>query len=209
VSGPWVIAFIALTAVVLLLAVLVLGVIRRVMERLLQTEAMFSPKLTDSSSGAGPTPGEPAPSLPSNLVPGSKAPYDTPQGRMVLFLDAGCEPCRVLAHDLTSHGLKLNGFQPILVIDDAALIRQNHFPDGIVVIDDQRSIAKSWQVTGTPSVFLIDETGTVRARSHPNSARDLHQLVMQHSKRDSRRDHKTAFALSSHKPTMEGNSHDH
>lgn len=175
-STRWIAAFAALTAVVGLLAILLLGLMRRVLDVLQRLEAALTPGHPDDHSAGRPRVGDLAPPLPAPATGQSAG-----AGTLVVFLEAGCDPCQVLAADLSRRRFEPAPYRGIIVADDVDAFDRG-FPDHwTVVADPDYRIFGSWQVTGNPIAFLIDATGTLRARDYANRAKDLQTLLQRAS----------------------------
>ncbi len=174
-TTPWVIAFLSLSIVVLTVCVLMLGLSSRIMERLGQLEAALAPMATLPFTG--PNIGDVPPRLPLGLsrVPGRE---DT----LVLFLEFGCQPCRVLAEDLKRHPISSPGVTTVVVVDDTRLLSRNSISENLSILTDSgRAIAESWGVNGTPVAFFLSAQGKVTARTNPNSVADVNRLLRENN----------------------------
>jgi len=169
VTGPWIVAFSVLAIAVVLLTIVVLGLVQRIGQVLQRVEAL----LTNNSGVQNPInmlvpTGIPAPDVPD--APGA-------HGKLVLFLEAGCEACQVLVADLNRKRLSTEAVSLIAVVDDpdspiASLPRSWR-----VVHDRDRLVAQAWKVSATPVSYAVDPTGIIRAAGFPNTSRDLQRLL--------------------------------
>lgn len=117
-TAVWTAAFAILAAAVVLLALFVLGVSSRVLRILYSVETKL--RITTASNVLG-----------SHSLAGSRAPQllldATVNGHgevaagwaAIVFLDAGCEPCNVLATDLTARRTTFDGLTTVAIVDDA------------------------------------------------------------------------------------------
>ncbi len=168
-TTAWVAAFSGLALVVTLIAVLLLGLIRRdidVMSRVETTLASFS-----VSDG---------PPKPTGLCEGDAAPAldARHEAALVVFLDTGCDPCQALAADIRRHRFTPAHHQPIAVMDHPEGFPDPPLPTGWTVVPDpDHRVATSWRVTGTPDAFAVDDLGTIRGRDFANTTKDLRRLL--------------------------------
>lgn len=175
-TTPWIVAFLALTFVVFLLAMLMLGLAQRVVGTLHRIEQALAPGIPGSAlgMGGGPQVGDRAPELPVPALDG-----DSRLGSLVVFLEIGCEACRVLAQDLTRHRLGPSRYETTLIVDDLSLLDDDRAYGAVVLTDPERAIGTAWGVTGTPVAFLLNRNRTVLVRAHPNRVDDLRRLMKQ------------------------------
>lgn len=161
-TGWWIAAFVALAATTLLLAAFNLGLARRTIAALESIEQGAPVK-------QGPTVGETAPALPSGLG------VDAAGGAVVLFLEAGCDPCEILAADLRRGSPDLRPRAPVAIADseESALA----LPTWATFLDTSHQVFNAWQVKGTPHAFVVDERGVIVTKGYPNTSRDLMRLV--------------------------------
>lgn len=170
----WVLVLIALTIAVGLLALYSLGEGRRVLRAVSQrsSDVVFLPS---ADRGHGPPIGDQAPTLPPTAT---NRPAGTATGapRLVLFAEAGCGPCTVLAADLSRRPVDANGTDLVVVIDEEAFAKK--FGDEwTVIVDPDWQVAGTWQVTGTPHVTLIDQHGHVSQNTVVNTRKEVQRLV--------------------------------
>ncbi|HEX2050787.1 MAG TPA: hypothetical protein VHJ34_09175 [Actinomycetota bacterium] len=176
-SGPWIVAFVLLSLVVVAVAVLTLGLLRRsaaVLEALEQR-------------GAG---GMPAP---SGLAPGTRVPDfagvdrsgavvtrdELAYGaRVFLFLTPTCAPCRSLAEELARRAPVHLGV-PLVVVVQSAPDRDPGLPATIdaLVFDPDGTVGRAFDVTGYPYAMAVDGDGVVTKGAVPGSVSDLRSLA--------------------------------
>lgn len=168
----WLLVLIILTLGVGLLAVYALGVGRRVLAALTErpSDVMFT---SSGASSGGPRIGQEAPPL---KVGDHIGPMAYGARRLVLFAEAGCQPCAVLAADLTRKPLNSSDVELVAVLDDA------HFAERFreqwtVIVDPSWGIAGAWEITGTPHVTLLDQQGRVTHNTVVNTRKEVQQLV--------------------------------
>jgi methylamine dehydrogenase accessory protein MauD len=173
----WLVSYVALWLVVLLLAFLLLGALRALgllRWRLEQMEAT-----TPSRTGRGGLkPGKKAPdfTLPS-VARGEVSLHDFAGRRVFLvFTQSGCRPCHKVAPELNR--LHAAGAVQVLVVNNgeaeatqkwAAEVKVR-FP---VLMQQQFSVSKRYEMYATPFAFLIDEHGVIASKGIINNAQHI------------------------------------
>ena len=181
-SVPWIVAFVALWLVVLFLGFLLLGTLRNVgllTWRLEQLEATTPGRLGRN----GLKPGKKAPVFTLPSTTGNDASLNEFAGRKLLlvFVQANCGPCHAIVPELNR---LTGGKEPlqVLAVNHAspeaarAWVQETGavFP---VVVQEDWSISKRYEVFVTPFGFLIDERGTVAAQGIVSTRRQLGYLL--------------------------------
>ena len=173
-TGPWLAAFVVLWVLVLLLAVLVLGVLRRVvpvLDRLERGQAQ-------AAGGFGLPVGSELPGFEARDREGGAVTGDAiPRPGIVLFLDPECRPCRKLADELRSAAANLSRVPLAFVAPDTGAGRQLVPPAGLVLLQTGQAISRAFQTSITPHAFLIDANGRVSDQTIPESVADLNALA--------------------------------
>lgn len=174
-TTPWIIGFICLVGTVAVLATIMVGLLRRITDVLLKVEAaLISPLPVGGNPASGELRvGDTVPPLP--LQSGENFPNT--RGTLLVFLEASCEPCQVLAADINRRRYKPPDFRLVVVVDDDDSLGHEWPVEWTVVVDRDRMLSKSWRVWGTPAAYLVDYDGTVRGRKFANSANDLQRLI--------------------------------
>jgi len=177
-SGPWIVVVIALWLTVIVLAAFVVGLGKRalpLLERLSDHVADGQVSGAQSVSASSLQPGAQTPELP-DFYRGQTGPSPVFQHRLVLFVEAGCEPCAVLVADLRRRRIHQGNVELVAVVDDAQFAQK--FPDQwSVIIDDSHRVTVDWQVRGTPSAVLTTASGQLIRTYVPNSRKDLETLL--------------------------------
>lgn len=172
-STPWVVAFVLLTLLVVVLTLLVLGLLRQSLQVMRRLELTLGPPTVNVQDGPGV--GSPAPALlGSNGFPTIEFSAAS-SWSLVLFLEAGCEPCQVLAHEISHHAKWQGDVRRILVVDHAGMAPDPDQP-WLVHLDPTHVTADFWSVKSSPFAFMVDREGLVRGAAHPNSLADLERL---------------------------------
>lgn len=176
-STPWAVAFVALWAVVILLAVVVLGLLRRIGAVLERTEATIT-AAARSVGGARPVTkiGSFEVRNVDRAIVSSSELFST--GSVVLFMSAGCEPCRKLASELTGVTDTIDGVPLYVLIEDSRVAREFPLPPRATVLYQVDSAAsRAFANLVTPQAFAVDVGGEVIDVAVPASAQDIRRLA--------------------------------
>ncbi len=177
-TAPWIAAFFALWALVLVEGMALLGLLRRVTSVLERTEAAVL-----------------APTEVGGAAPGTKIPPFEVQGRsgervhskvllsspaVVLFVGAGCAPCHQLVLQLEGVAEFGDGARLIVISDDSPERPTLPTPPGPVrVFQRDRAASDAFQNAATPQAFAVDGDAVVRDTLVPGSLQDLRRLAGQ------------------------------
>lgn len=177
---PWIIAFAALSFVVLIVGLLVVGIQRRLSTVLEAAEAVV--RLSGASFGAA---GLPA----GSVVPYFEA-YDE-QGRpissavllaepaIVVFLASDCEPCHRLVADLATIETRPLGVELIVVLSEGDTGLRIPTLGGLTpVYQRDRGVAAAFDSSASPHAFAIGSERTIVGSATPNSFGQLEQLAL-------------------------------
>jgi hypothetical protein len=177
--AAWIVLIGALWLVVLLLAVLVLGLVRRVS----QLEAV---QLTISPANAPNTPYDD-----QRLAPGAMLPiaaeverlWSGDRGRakrLFLVLSSRCGPCRKLADELRE------GWRTGEMVDELELVVITD-PDGVasyadlgasdIVAQTAGQVSRAWGVPGTPFAVAVDASGLISASGFARTPAGLREIA--------------------------------
>lgn len=164
-NAEWLAAFGLLTLLVFVMATVLIGLVRRVTTLLDRVERTL---LSSYSS---------AELMPNGLAVGDMAPLSietrsvqvaegltTAEHRasLILFLEAGCEACKVLYKDIVHRRFDPSPLAGVAVIDHPDEF-DNAVPNGWTVMGDpSREISAAWLVNSTPICFLLDDNGVIR-----------------------------------------------
>ena len=173
-SPWWLISFIALWLVVLSLGFLLLGALRALgllRWRLEQLEAT-----TPSRIGRGGLkPGKTAPDFTLPGAAGGEVSLHDFAGRRVflVFTQSGCKPCHRVIPELNR--LQRGGEVLVLVVNNGepeatrqwAAEARASFP---VLVQQQHSVSRRYEMYATPFAFLIDERGVIASKGIINNA---------------------------------------
>lgn len=178
-TTPWIIAFVALWALVMVLGVLVLGTLRRLAPVLERADLSRSDAAELVSPGGLPI-GATVPEF--SVFRADRAPFTEKSlegsKTIVLFLSSSCQPCERLVADLRDGDVPDLGVALVVVTDDPdhadALDRA---ADVTVLAQDDRSLAHVFESKATPHAFVVDEARRVVATGTPNDWGGLRQLL--------------------------------
>lgn len=176
-SWPWVLAVIGLWLSVVFLAVVVLGLLRKV--------SSFMEAAESRLGGASVPPGF------GGLEPGSVVPPFTVldgDGQVVLssdllgssvlllFMEAGCEPCDDLALALRGVGQTI-GSVAFWILTDADSPEPMRLPEGTrVLFQTQKSASKAFQNIASPQLFAVRHHMVI-GKKIPETIEDVTRLA--------------------------------
>jgi hypothetical protein len=176
VSWPWVVAFVLLWLTLLAVAVVLLGLLRRivpVLERAEQTIGQGGPL------DLGLSPGSTVGSFPVSRVDGEPATFPEllETTSIALLLEASCEPCRHLLADLRESRDAVEVPLKVL-LEDTAEARKlvDGVPVDVLYVRD-RAAARAFQTSATPHAFTVDPEGLVLEKRVPSGLGDLRAMA--------------------------------
>ncbi len=180
-SAPWIALIVVLTITVVLLAVIVLGLLRRVSGVLEAAEF----RLRDAGLGGsvgGAAVGTKVGAFSVVDREGATIPsaHLLQRGAVLVFVEAACEPCQHLAASLRS-GATIGASSPVYAI--APVEERSHDWDlgteVVVVFQRERAVSEVFDNIATPQAFAVNAEGIVVDRSIVNSAARLRELSEQ------------------------------
>jgi cytochrome oxidase Cu insertion factor (SCO1/SenC/PrrC family) len=177
-SGPWIVAFLALWVVVSLSAILLLGVLRRIANVLEQAEAHLSSNPNAELAGA--SPGTVISAFELRDVKGRIVRSDELLGKpaIFLFMSAACRPCLTLVEELRDDAPDTNGVALYTIFADSAGDRMLPSPARATALyQADRAASKVFQNGATPQAFAVDAAGVVIDSVVPRSTRELWRLA--------------------------------
>jgi hypothetical protein len=175
-TAPWIAAFLTLWVVVSLVALLTLGVLRRVTPVLEQAES----RLADLRAH------------PSGLDPGTTVPpfsVSEPNGdtfsnadlfgstTIVLFVGTACRACERFVRDLRGGEVPELGASLVAVAESAGEAEEFAAESARVVIQEAQSLSLLFKSDRFPHVFVIDAEARVVASGWPNDWEGVRTLV--------------------------------
>lgn len=175
-TTPWIAVVVALWMFVVVLGLIMLGTLRRIAPILEQAEA----RLAETPSITGLPLGATVPSFAAREVGGGAFTDADLLGATaaVLFLGASCKACESFVRDLESGRAPDLGLRLVTVVADPATahtLAQSR--EVVVVIDEERSLARAFESNIVPQTFVIDEHGRVRASGKPNDWEGVRHLL--------------------------------
>jgi AhpC/TSA family len=179
VSTPWIVAFVALWIFTLLLATILLGLLRRVMTVLEAAEARVTNALTAPRT-EGAAPGTRIPAFEATMD-GGRAVESTAllrEGAVLVFMEAGCEPCKQLAAELEGVGERIDGVPLYVVVEGAPAAAELALPPSLSVLYQREgAVSRAFETRATPQAFAVDATATVVERMIPGTRKHLRELA--------------------------------
>jgi hypothetical protein len=178
VSRFWVAVLLAQTALVLLLAVVVLGQLRRVAVVLEAAEAALRSQAAPPAA-PGLAPGATVPAFAARDPAGAPLAAAAPGGSpaVYLFVSGDCDACEPLLAELAGVADPLGGVRLVLVADPVAVERPTAGRvDALLVRQERGEVAAAFQATATPSAFAVDAAGTVVDARVVNTLAHLREL---------------------------------
>lgn len=179
-TTPWIVAFVALWALVVLLGLLVLGALRRLVPLIERSEELVSSAARSLTIG-GLAPGGSVPSFTAEDIHGATfADTDFEEApTIILFLEPACKACELLVRDLQEGQVPDLGARLVVVSSDRAEAeRLARSSEVMVIVDGDRSVARAFQSAVSPQTFVVDEHRMVLASGTPNEWDELRRLVM-------------------------------
>ncbi len=177
-TWPWIVAVVTLWLFALTLAVLVLGLLRRMSEFLETAQSRLTESDVPPDFG-GLLPGSPVPAFEARTEAGGRVRaaelLETPT--LLLFADPGCEPCEDLLRSMEGTHGHIDGV-PYLIVAEGTL-DVSDFPvpaDAEVVYQSGGDVSISFMNIATPQAFAIRK-GRIVGKSVPQSLQDLERLA--------------------------------
>lgn len=175
-TTPWIAVVVALWTFVVMLGLIMLGTLRRIAPILERAEA----RLAQTPSIMGLPVGATVPSFAAEDVGGGTFTDADLLGATatVLFLGSSCKACESFVGDLESGRAPDLGVRLVTVVADLEAARAlAQSPEVVVVIDEERSLARAFESNIVPQTFVVDEHGRVRASGKPNDWEGVRHLL--------------------------------
>lgn len=178
-STSWAAAFVALWVVVLVIAVVVVGLLRRISSVLEQAEA----HVASSGSGAAAIGGLPVASYAPEFRVFNENGDEIKTAELVrtptilLFMEAHCGPCEQLAPDLEPAVDEIEGV-PFFIVLSEEEGRPPWLPTGVrAVYQRQGELSQAFENTATPQAYVLDPSRFVLSKRLIGSLSDLRELA--------------------------------
>lgn len=178
-TSAWIVAFVALTVLVVLLTVVVLGLLRRLGAVIEQAQSVLAASARRLMIGGLP-PGSTVRPFAADDTRGSAFTELDLRGvtNVVLFLDDGCTACDRLVERLEAGHVPDVGAGLVVVSSTfEGGQRLASSVDVTVVVDSERSAARAFESVVSPQAFVVDEHGRVLANGTPTDWGDLVSIV--------------------------------
>jgi thiol-disulfide isomerase/thioredoxin len=177
-SGPWIAGFVALWIGFLTLAVILLGLLRRMSPILERAEAQLGMHGGKGSFGGAPVASAVAP---FQLVDAggrtalSRESVEEPT--LLLFVAPGCGPCEQILGGLDGVGHRYEGVPFHVVVEEGE--GEVEAPPGVSLLYERgRSASTAFQTIATPHAFVVDHGGLVLDQRIPGSVDDLRRMAL-------------------------------
>lgn len=174
-SAWWTTAFVALWLVVMIVAVILLGFLRRVTAVLERAELAVS---SGQVSLGGARVGMHVDKFDAVDASGGHVPPDGlfTSAAIYVLLHSGCEPCRHLVDRIRT--LRPSKIPVVAVLDDTPAGREFQLPPHVeVLFEHDGSVAAAFKSGGTPQAFAVAEGGVLVDFIVPASVADLEHLA--------------------------------
>jgi peroxiredoxin len=175
-TAPWIAAFLTLWIVVSLVALLTLGVLRRVTPVLEQAENRLADLRAHPS---GLHPGTTVPSFSVSELNGGTFTNSDLYGSttIVLFVGAACRACERFVRDLRNNDVPDLGARLVAVTENAEEARELASASARAVIQEAQSLSLLFKSDRFPHVFVVDAKARVVASGWPNDWEGVRALV--------------------------------
>lgn len=162
-SAPWMAAVISLWVLFVVLALVVIGVLRRVVAALetLSESGSFSTR----ELAGGPPVGSSLPAMELRGQDGGQLSLAELSGPFVLaVLTSHCAPCLGIAERLRAGQDTMSWLDGVVVVTDPEGPARLDLPEPVtVLVDPQSQVVATLQLPGTPFVIAVGADGTVQA----------------------------------------------
>jgi thiol-disulfide isomerase/thioredoxin len=177
------VAILALWIFVFLLAIVVVGLLRRLGDVLEQAEASLRTGQSTGAAGGAPV-GADVPrfrvleTTPENVAPREMASEELLRElSILLFMGEECGPCRHLAPELESVDALLQGVPLFVIVPEHDRTRE-WLPGNVPVLYEVRGeVTRAFENTATPQAYLVDEDHVIRAKRIVGSVAHLKALA--------------------------------
>lgn len=179
-SIGWIALVVVLWIVVLLLAAVVVGVLRRVTP-LLESKGDPPSQLPSRLMPQGLPIGSRLPAFNARTLNGEPFSADELLGStaVVLLLDGNCPTCRMLEDDMHRSGVVNVSNHLIIVVGDESEARRLTGIEATILLQSDDAVRRAFASNATPHAFAISAEGFVVANDTPNTVAGLRRLAEQ------------------------------
>ena len=177
-SAPWIAGFVALWIGFLALAVILLGLLRRMSPILERAEAQLGVHGGKGSFGGAPVASVVAPfQLVDSGGRSALSRESVEEPTLLLFVAPGCGPCEQILGGLDGVGERLEDVPLHVVVEEGE--GEVAAPPGVSLLYERGHAASgAFQTIVTPHAFVVDHGGLVLDQRIPGSAEDLRQMAL-------------------------------
>lgn len=177
-SAPWIAGFVVLWIGFLALAVILLGLLRRMSPILERAEAQLGVHGGKGSFGGAPVASAVAPFQLVDAAGRTVLSRETvEEPTLLLFVAPGCQPCEQILGALDGVGERYEGMPFHVVVEEGE--GEVAAPAGVPLLYERDHAASAaFQTIVTPHAFVIDHGGLVLDQRIPGSADDLRQMAL-------------------------------
>lgn len=175
-SWPWIAAFCGLWLVVVVLALVVLGFLRRVTNVLEQAEA----RLGDAQHfHHGAQPGTTVPVFTVRNSGGQELTAEKlfSDSAIIIFIAPGCGPCDQLAERLEPVGASIDGVPLFLIAPDTDEGRALLPGSNLTVLYEEGTATRAFANRATPMGYAVAPGGLVRELAGPNTLAEYERVA--------------------------------
>lgn len=178
-TGPWIAAFVVLSALVLALAVIVLGLLRRFSEALERVEQAAG---HGGAHELGLRPGQQMTPVQVHTADGHEVALPVPDAprTVVVLLEPDCAPCGTVMGQLLESGWPPSA-PPLYVVlpdhPDSRVFAAGHSPGVGVGYQRDRLVSSAFGTNVSPVAYVVDGSGRVLAADVPAGVASLVELA--------------------------------
>jgi thiol-disulfide isomerase/thioredoxin len=177
-SAPWIAGFVALWVGFLALAVILLGLLRRMSPILERAEAQIGVHGGKGSFGGAPVASAVAPFQLVDATGRTALSRDSvEEPTLLLFVAPGCGPCEQILGALDGVGERVENV-PFHVVAEEGEGTFEAPPGVSLLYERDHGASTAFQTIVTPHAFVVDQGGLVLDQRIPGSADDLRQMAL-------------------------------
>lgn len=177
-SAPWIAAVIALWILVITLAIVVVGLLRRVAPLLERAESSLDALPLHLQPG-GLEPGSALPTFSAHTPDGASFTDGDVRGHesIVLFFEKDCPACKALEADLRAADVAALEVPIYVVLRDSDEATRFAGLEVDSIVDEGGSVKRAFRSNAAPHVFAISKDAVVTAIGTPNTFNGLRKLA--------------------------------